>query len=244
MILIKGKKPIICLDPGHGGHDSGAIGISGLKESETNFQISKEVMYQLELEGIDSYLTRTDDTFITLSKRSDVREDTTCFISIHCNSFNQPNVSGIETIYPKAGGKHKALANYVQQAIMKYCQGHKDRKIKMSPSSSYPRNLYVLQTARVPSCLVECEFLSNKDQENWLRSEEGQKKVAHAIAQGIKSFLFSLPGGECIEPEKPEDDLKEFMEEQLHINIDEPIESVDNREDDFTDFNNQEEEVC
>ena len=125
---------------------------------------------------------------------------------------------------------------------MKYCEGHKNRKIKMSPSKDYPRKLYVLETAKVPSCLVECEFISNQEQEKWLGSEEGQKQAAHAIAQGIKSFIFSLPNSK--EVAEPEDELKNFIEDNFNIDIEEPIESVDTGEDVTTDIHNTKEDLC
>lgn len=194
MITVNGKNALICLDPGHGGHDPGAVGPSGVRESEMALKISKEVMFQLHELGIDSHLTRTEDEFISLSGRVEASKKSDCFVSIHCNSFSSPAAQGIETIYGAAAGKHKALANYVQQALLKYCQGHKDRGIKMSPSDGYPRSLFVLSAAKVPACLVEVEFLSNPEWEKWINSDEGQNKIGYAIAQGIKSFLMSLPG--------------------------------------------------
>lgn len=231
MILIKGKKPLICIDPGHGGQDTGALGPTGEQEAQLNFQIAKELMYQLELLNIDSYLTRTNNEFVKLSHRTDVRDKTTCFVSIHCNSFNNRMIEGIETIYHRSAGKHKALANYIQQSLIKNCQGHKNRGIKMSPSKDYPRKLYVLETAKVPTCLIECEFLSHQKWEKWLSSNEGQKQIAHAIAQGINSFLYSLPGGQSVDV--PEQRVEEFLEDEFFIN-EESItsENSDNQEED------------
>lgn len=193
MIELNGKKARVCLDPGHGGHDPGAIGPSGVRESEIALKLAKEVMFQLDELGIDSELTRTEDEYISLSGRVEASKDTDCMVSIHCNSHTSP-AQGIETIYDQAAGKHKALANYVQQSLMKHCNGHKDRGIKMSPSDGYPRKLFVLSAAKVPTCLTEVEFISNVEQEKWLDSDEGQTQIAFAIAQGIKSFLMSLPG--------------------------------------------------
>ena len=193
MIQINNKQARVCIDPGHGGNDPGAVGPSSVREAVVALKIAKEVMFQLEELGIDSYLTRTEDEFVSLSGRVNESKGSDCMVSIHCNAHSS-QAQGIETIYSSAGGKHKALANYVQQSLMKYCQGHKDRGIKMSPSDGYPRKLFVLSAAVIPTCLTEVEFISNVEQEKWLDSDEGQTQIAYAIAQGIKSFLMSLPG--------------------------------------------------
>ena len=201
MIMIEGKRPRICIDPGHGGHDSGAVGPQGTKESDIVLAISKELMYQLELKKIDSFLTRTDDIYLKLSQRTNKAEGATCFVSIHCNAFSKESAQGIETLYGAPGGRSKALANYLQQAMLKGLKDgkHKNRGIKMSPSKGYPRNLFVLRSAPCPASLVECEFISNPDQEKFLKDPTNQTKIAYALACGIESFLYSLPGGQCVE---------------------------------------------
>lgn len=158
-------------------------------------------MYQLELLGIDSELTRTEDVGLQLSQRVEASKDCTAFISIHCNAHSS-QASGIETVYSSKAGLHKALANYVQQSMMKYFSKHKDRGIKMSPSMDYPRSLFVLTNSVVPACLVELEFISNTDQEKWLASDETVGQLAHALAEGLKSFLMSLPGAVSMEEPK------------------------------------------
>lgn len=193
MISIKGVKARICIDPGHGGTDPGAVGPTGLREEEVVLKVSKELMYQLDLMGIDSELTRSEDVGLQLSQRVNASKDCTAFLSIHCNSHSS-QAEGIETIYSSKAGLHKALANYVQQSMMKYFPKHKDRGIKMSPSMSYPRSLFVLTNSVVPSCLVELEFISNLTQEKWLASDETVGQLAHALAEGLKSYLMSLPG--------------------------------------------------
>lgn len=198
MIQIKGKKARVCIDPGHGGHDPGAVGPTGLKEDETALKFAKELMYALDLMGIDSELTRTEDVGLQLSERVQASKDCHCFISIHCNAAT-PQAEGIETVFGSQAGLHKALANNIQQSMIKHFQGHKNRGIKMSPSMDYPRKLYVLSNAIVPACLVEVEFLSHPLQEKFLSAEETVGQVGNALAEGLKSFLMSLPGAELKE---------------------------------------------
>lgn len=192
MITLNNRKPKILIDPGHGGHDPGAVGPTGLQEADVVLKISKELMYQLDLLGIDSELSRTDDSALGLSERVHKSEGCDLMISIHANAAT-PQAEGIETVFAK-GGPSKALANYIQQSMIKHFKGHKDRGLKMSPSMDYPRSLFVLTNAKVPTCLVEVEFISNPLKEQWLRSEETIGQIANALAQGIKSFILSLPG--------------------------------------------------
>lgn len=201
MITVDGKKARVCIDPGHGGGDPGAIGPTGLREEDINLKVSKELMYALDLLGIDSELTRTEDKAVALSERVQASKDCHAFISIHCNSHSS-QAEGIETVFSSKAGLHKALANNVQQALLKCAPGHKNRGIKMSPSMDYPRSLFVLTNSLVPSALVELEFISNLEQEKWLSAEETHGKVANALADGIKSFLMSLPGSVFETPAK------------------------------------------
>lgn len=196
MITINKQQARVCIDPGHGGADSGAVGPNGEQEKTIALAVSKELMFQLECEGIDSHLTRTsDDDRPSLSERVAESQGDDCFISIHCNAAT-PQAEGIESIFSSVGGKHKALANVVQQALISQFPSHKNRGIKMSPSMGYPRKLYVLSEAKVPAVLVELEFISHPEQVKFLLSEENQKAMAHALCQGIKSFLLSLPGAD------------------------------------------------
>lgn len=193
MITINGKQAKICIDPGHGGSDPGAVGPTGLHEADVCLKISKKLMLKLHEMGVDSRLTRTENVGLQLSERVKDSKDSNCFISIHCNAHNSM-ASGIETVYSKKGGLHKALANYVQQAMMKAFKGSKDRGLKMSPSMEYPRSLYVLSASVVPSCLVEVEFISHPDQEKSLATDERLDQIAQALSLGLKSYLMSLQG--------------------------------------------------
>lgn len=92
----------IVIDPGHGGHDTGTVGPSGLEEKElvldVAFRLKKLVEEKLNGEVI---LTRTDDTFIPLEERTSLANESQAdlFISIHANSSENRRVSGVETFF-------------------------------------------------------------------------------------------------------------------------------------------------
>ncbi|RKH37582.1 N-acetylmuramoyl-L-alanine amidase [Corallococcus llansteffanensis] len=89
----------VVIDPGHGGHDSGAVGKEGTKEKEVSLAISKKVADGLREKGLEVVLTRDDDTFIRLEDRAKLANEAhgDLFISVHCNSAATHKLRGIET---------------------------------------------------------------------------------------------------------------------------------------------------
>src|SRR5215510_15099352 len=96
----------ICLDPGHGGSDPGAVGPSGLSEASVVLAISQYVATELENLGLEVRLTRDTDVFIALGHRCAIANDwhADYFVSIHLNS-DGPNAKGIETLYKTTNGQ-------------------------------------------------------------------------------------------------------------------------------------------
>ncbi len=89
----------VVIDPGHGGHDTGAIGPTGVQEKEVALAISLQVAKQLTDAGLEVLLTRDDDTFVRLEDRAkfaNLRKGD-LFLSIHCNAGPSKKMRGIET---------------------------------------------------------------------------------------------------------------------------------------------------
>lgn len=101
--ITKGKKITIVIDPGHGGEDPGAIGKYGTKEKDINLSISKKVVQKLREKGFNALITREDDIFIPLVKRTKFANDNKAdiFISIHCNASEKQTESdyGLEVYF-------------------------------------------------------------------------------------------------------------------------------------------------
>lgn len=92
----------IVIDPGHGGHDTGTIGPSGLQEKDLVLDIAVKLKALLEERlGSDVLLTRTDDTFVPLEERTAMANESQAdlFLSIHANSSRNRRVSGVETFF-------------------------------------------------------------------------------------------------------------------------------------------------
>jgi len=93
---------VIMLDAGHGGHDSGATGPTGLAEKDLVLDVTRRVAKLVEAElGVRVLLTRFDDTFIALRDRTSVanRERADLFVSIHANAHRQIDSAGVETYF-------------------------------------------------------------------------------------------------------------------------------------------------
>lgn len=92
----------IVVDPGHGGHDPGAVGQSGLQEKEVVLSIGLKLREKLQRElGLDVVMTRSTDVFIPLEERTAIanKVGADLFVSIHANAAPNRNASGIETYY-------------------------------------------------------------------------------------------------------------------------------------------------
>lgn len=91
----------VIVDAGHGGHDPGAIGRTGLREKDVNLDIARRLAHLLEAKGIDAVMTRSVDKFITLKERANIanRAKADFFISIHSNSARSARLNGFEVYY-------------------------------------------------------------------------------------------------------------------------------------------------
>jgi len=93
----------VVIDAGHGGHDTGAIGPSGIKEKDVTLQLAKRVRdkIQTELPDIEVIMTRDDDRTLALQDRTNTANAAAAdlFISIHCNASPIKRVRGVETYY-------------------------------------------------------------------------------------------------------------------------------------------------
>ena len=184
---------IIVLDPGHGGSDPGAIGPTGLQEKQVTLPIAEYLKSILEAKGAKVILTRTTDVDVYGPHASGVDElqarvnvangnQADAFISIHINSFSNPNVGGIATYYFDGSDQSKKLDSSVQEQIAEHSGFNGDRGIQ-------PGNLYVLRHSLMPSILVELGFISNPKEEGHLKESETQKDFANELAKGLELYF-------------------------------------------------------
>lgn len=172
----------VCIDPGHGGTDPGAIGKDPfvLNEKDVNLSISLLLKKELEVKGHTVFLTRDTDISVSLGSRASFanHKNAEIFISIHCNSYSNNSAEGIETWIFSGSSAGRELAEPVQKSLISTFSTHKNRGIKEA-------NFQVLRETEMPAILVECEFISNSTQLKFLSDNDNQKKIAQAIALGI-----------------------------------------------------------
>ena len=113
----RGRRPVVVIDPGHGGEDPGAVSRGGLQEKNVVLSISREVKKRLEAMGYTVYMTRDEDVFIPLgvrvakarARRADL------FVSIHADSFTSPTARGTGVYILNPRGASSAAAKFLAQ---------------------------------------------------------------------------------------------------------------------------------
>ena len=108
-----GAKKVIAIDPGHGGIDPGATGVSGIREKELMLAQARELKRRLESTGrFRVVLTRRDDEFVRLRRRIAIARaaDADLFISLHADTIADPKIRGgsIYTLSERASDKEAA----------------------------------------------------------------------------------------------------------------------------------------
>ena len=174
----------ICIDAGHGGKDVGAVN-GKYYEKNAALGIALKLGDKLKEKGIKVIYTRKDDIYPSLPQRCKIANDNKAdyFVSIHCNSAENKNASGIETWkFPNAGGITKKLADNVQNALTSAFPEENDRGVKES-------GLYVLTHTKMPAILVEVGFISNDRVAPLLFSYSYQMKLADRICEGILNTI-------------------------------------------------------
>ncbi len=113
----KGRRPVVMIDPGHGGEDPGAISKGGLQEKNVVLSISREVKKRLEALGYTVYMTRNEDVFIPLGVRvAKARANKAdLFVSIHADSFSSPTARGTGVYILNPRGASSAAAKFLAQ---------------------------------------------------------------------------------------------------------------------------------
>ena len=189
-------KPIVVIDPGHGGSAPGAIaynedGSIYAYEKDINLGIAKYVYDILKDEGIEVYMTRKTDTDMSLAQRAEYANKigATLFVSIHNNSHTDSSISGILTLYSAdkdtaSGGVQSskdvawAIQQQMVQAIPKNSQGIRSED-----------DLYVLRKTTMTAVLAEVLYMSNREDIEYIKKEKNQLIAAQAIAKGIIKAL-------------------------------------------------------
>ncbi len=182
---VKRNKFYVVIDPGHGGPDSGAIGIGGLRETDVVLDVSKIVTNILKKKGVKVKMTRINEIDLDLGPRVLMANDTKAdiFVSIHANASigKKRNINGLETFY-YSGWKGRLLAEKIQKQITKVSPGSPDRGVRRG-------RYFVIKQTNMPAVLVEIGFVTGKLDGTRLSKDMHRERVAYAIARGILEYL-------------------------------------------------------
>ena len=204
----------ICLDPGHGGSDSGANAF-GRKESDLTLKIAQYCKEELAKYDVNVVMTRTTDTRLSEEAAMDLKNrvevakkaGASYFISIHINSAANSAAKGAEVYYPNTSGNKNLssngqnLAKAIQSQLASlglYDRGIKIRNYTDGTTSSNPNSsdqdyygvIRYAKQANITGLIVEHCFISNKDEfDKYLGSNAKLQQLGIADAKGIVSAL-------------------------------------------------------
>jgi N-acetylmuramoyl-L-alanine amidase len=181
------QRPMVTIDPGHGGKDPGAIGEGGLKEVDVILPISLRVAELLAQQGVEVQLTRNSDYFVGLDERVVMarKAGATIFVSIHANAIdNRPDVNGLETYHYHKG---EALANTVHNKVIEMLG--QDPQTPLANRHVRSARFLVLRKSEIPAILVETGYLTSPTESIRLADPAYREKMAQAIAAGILEYL-------------------------------------------------------
>ena len=179
----------VIIDVGHGGKDAGAIGVNKIQEKDIVMDIANTILkLNNELERpLDIYLTRYNDTLISLSDRTKLAKilEADLFVSLHCNHSDNLNARGIEVYASRKESNHSKESIYIGYQIEKtLCNsiGYESRGVKFA-------NFQVLRETvnHCPSVLLELGFLSNKDEGNYISDVTNIQFIASTILLSIQN---------------------------------------------------------
>ena len=186
----------VVVDPGHGGKDPGMTGADGLEEKGINLEISLKLWDILEKQGFNVVLTRDTDRGLydedasgkklqDLQRRTELirKAEPLLTVSIHQNSYSDPDVKGPQVFYFQGSDEGKSLAEAVQKSLNEKLEITDPRSVK--GNSSY----YLLKKSPAVTVIAECGFLTNPSEAEKLQDEAYQYKVAEALAEGIEAYL-------------------------------------------------------
>ncbi|MDM5228460.1 N-acetylmuramoyl-L-alanine amidase [Cytobacillus sp. NJ13] len=174
----------IILDAGHGYSTSGKRSPDGMREYEFNravADLSKEMLEKYQ--NTEVFFAHSDERDIPLAERTALanKHNVDCYVSIHANAYGTGgwnSAGGIETyVYPSKPREALALAQKIQRNLIS-ATGLRDRGVKTA-------DFQVLRETKMTAVLVECGFMTNKEEASLLRTPLYRKRCAQAIVKAI-----------------------------------------------------------
>ncbi len=231
---VRSKLPLVMLDPGHGGMDPGAIGVSGTYEKYIAINTALELRRQLEATGRYRVgMTRSSDVFIPLQERVAIAQHNgaSLFVSMHADAISDPLVRGasVYTLATHPSDAQSAMLAQSENAADRFASGHYKaptpdvanilaslvrretrtesavmqqavvqnlaQKVPLLVNPARHAGFIVLESAVIPSVLVEMGFMSNRLDEAALRQPAHRAIVAAALRGAVDRYFASVDNG-------------------------------------------------
>ena len=201
------SKPLVILDPGHGGKDGGTVS-GDVLEKNLNLLLVKKIANELKRYQIIVVTTRSVDEMVGLSDRALIanKYPNAIFVSIHHNAATLNSAKGIETYY--SNKKPKSL-KIEQMRLLKIKDGEAfvDNRSKMLAKLLHSsvcqvtdaadrgvrdRSLAMTRWVSCPSVLIECGFLTNPEEKLDLLSESYRDALSRGVTDGILKYFSEV----------------------------------------------------
>lgn len=189
LLAFANEKPVIILDPGHGGKDEGARVLNCI-EKQLTLRTSYLTKKHLEELGYKVVMTRARDLFLPLGTRvlRANKRTHSIFVSVHYNSAASPSAKGFEVYYYGKGLQSRRtfsreLATSVLDQLV--------RETKGASRGTKAGNFQVIRETVMPAILVEAGFITNKEERALLGTHAYLDKLAKGIAFGVDKYVKS-----------------------------------------------------
>jgi N-acetylmuramoyl-L-alanine amidase len=199
-----GSFPLIVLDAGHGGQDSGAM-CAGMMEKDLTLDVAQRLERRLHDAGLSTLMTRAGDKYISLAERASMtnRVDNCILVSIHFNDADKAISSGVETYYAEHQTSGRTLLaswlpflqpvsadapNLESQSLAGFIQDALVKRTHAVNRGTKTQQFYVLANVHHPAVLVEGGFISNKDDAGKLSNSDYREELAAAVGDGILHY--------------------------------------------------------
>lgn len=208
------SKKKIFIDPGHGGHDPGAIG-SNSKEAENVLAVALALEKKLIVQGYEVKLSRRNNVYVSLNDRANMANNwgADIFMSLHDNSAVNKTATGFETFIfnGQVSSNTVKLQKSLHDAIIKGI-GLRDRGLKRA-------NFAVIRLTKMPAVLIEYGFISNLTDEKVIGFEID--KQAQLTYEGINNY-YGVNHSNSVPVTKPEASVPVENKEARKLNINSP----------------------
>lgn len=179
------KNITVIIDAGHGGDETGAIGLDGTKEKDVNLAIAQKLKKSLKEVGFNVVMTRDNDTDVDLEKRVQIAKesDGLILLSLHANALadgvDPLSRSGTSTYY--YNNQAKKLAMTIQKNMVEELQTNDD--------GVFAKSFVLTRPTRPLSVLIEVAYMINPNDYELLIDDNFQEKTAESIKNGLIKYL-------------------------------------------------------